>query len=39
MRSRLLTALAALSMLVIAAPVAGSVVGHPVEHHCPGCKG
>jgi len=37
MRTRLLAALAALSMLTFAAPVAGSLAGHPAEHHCKGC--
>ena len=38
MRTRLLTALAALSLLTLAAPVAtGSLGGHPVQHHCKGC--
>ena len=37
MGTRLLAALAALSVLTFAAPVAASVAGHPVEHHCKGC--
>jgi hypothetical protein len=36
---RLVTVLAALSVLTFAAPVTASLAGHPVEHHCPGCKG
>jgi hypothetical protein len=29
--------LAALSVLTLAAPVAGAATGHPVDHHCKGC--
>jgi hypothetical protein len=36
-RNRLLATLAALSVLTLAAPVAGSLAGHSVDHHCKGC--
>jgi hypothetical protein len=38
MRTRLLTALAALAVVTMAVPVAASSAGHPVvQHHCKGC--
>jgi len=36
-RTRLLTVLAAFSLLIVAAPAAGALSGGPVEHHCKGC--
>ena len=38
MRTRLLTAtLAVVSVLTLAAPAAGALTGHSVDHHCKGC--